>query len=56
MLVEYRELYELQRRRLEGNVESLSSELQSWCDLSFSLAAKVMCIDVQLVQCLCVIV
>ena len=41
VLVEYRELYGLQRRRLESNVELLSEELRLWCDLSFSLAGKV---------------
>jgi hypothetical protein len=43
ILSEYRELYQLQRERLEKQVDLLSDELQVWCDAAYCLAAKVHC-------------
>ena len=41
LLSEYHELYELQRKRLEKQVQLLTSELQLWCDTCYTLSNKV---------------
>lgn len=41
MLLEYRELYELQRQRLETQVSQQADELLTWCNTSYCLAGKV---------------
>ncbi|KAI1891901.1 hypothetical protein AGOR_G00148490 [Albula goreensis] len=41
LVVEYRELYEMQRRRLEGQVARLTDERDLWSKVTYSLALKV---------------
>ncbi|XP_072516584.1 axonemal dynein light chain domain-containing protein 1 [Salminus brasiliensis] len=41
MVEEYHELYEMQRRRLEGQVAALTEERDLWCKITYSLALKV---------------
>lgn len=41
LLAEYHELYELQRRRLEGQLASLGTEKEIWSTAAYSLALKV---------------
>ena len=41
LLMEYQELYELQRKRLEKEIKSLSEETELWCNACYTLANKV---------------
>lgn len=41
MVGEYHSLYEMQRRRLEGQVVSLTEERDLWSSVTYSLALKV---------------
>ena len=41
LLAEYHDLYELQRRRLQGQVQQLSEEREIWSTAAYSLALKV---------------
>lgn len=42
LLAEYHDLYELQRKRLEGQVFMLSEEKELWSQAAYSLALKVL--------------
>ena len=41
LLTEYHELYELQRKRLEKLVETLTEEREVWSNAAYSIAMKV---------------
>lgn len=41
LLDEYRELYELQRRRLEAQIHQLTQEKELWSNATYELALKV---------------